>query len=323
MKINFKLLCLASALIGSAALSTTALAQIGGVNLQPSYTNGGNVDIGWGLMKAQTKIKAVRIEIDTGAFGFNLDAHSRIIKEAIDQANITKVVITYHDKSCLGCDDATKLQNGARFFVNNRTKLYLGNPKIRINLFNEWGSHNISSTNWANQINAAVKIIRDAGISDRLIADVPGLGQGAIRGANGIKQVTDTRVVPSMHLYSTCYDAGAKVDSELIAAGLTAADKDDGWGRCKTKYMQALVRSGRGFFMGEFGTRQAGDKISEAFYKDIITAGKSYGDIYAWAWNGDGGDMNMASPTFQPYVVNSPKTYSKSGYFNEVYAFLP
>ena len=35
-----------------------------GVNLQPSYYNGGAVNFGWGLMKQFTNIKTVRIEIE-------------------------------------------------------------------------------------------------------------------------------------------------------------------------------------------------------------------------------------------------------------------
>ena len=35
-----------------------------GVNLQPSYYNNGNPNFGWSLMKQQTKIITVRIEIE-------------------------------------------------------------------------------------------------------------------------------------------------------------------------------------------------------------------------------------------------------------------
>ena len=35
-----------------------------GVNLQPSYYNGGAVNFGWGLMKQFANIKTVRIEIE-------------------------------------------------------------------------------------------------------------------------------------------------------------------------------------------------------------------------------------------------------------------
>ena len=35
-----------------------------GANLQPSYYNGGNVNFGWSLMKTDTKIKTLRLEIE-------------------------------------------------------------------------------------------------------------------------------------------------------------------------------------------------------------------------------------------------------------------
>lgn len=324
MRINLKLLCLASALIGSAVISTSALA-IGGVNLQPSYYNGGNVNVGWALMAANPKIKAVRIEIDRGAFNFNLSAHTRIIDEALSRSNIQKVIITYHDSTCLGCSDGTKLNAAANFFKNNQTALRLSNAKIRINLFNEWGGHNLAGVTWGNNINNAIGIIRNAGINRTIIVDAPGLGQGAVRAAAGLKQVTHSAVVPSMHIYQSCYDEGSKSDADLIAAGLTPADKGTGLGECLPKYMNALVAAGRGMVMGEFGTRhpKPEDNASINTYKGLITHGRGLGDIYAWAWNGDGERSNMVQPTWKNNPTAAESAFIKAGYFAEVYSYLP
>src|SRR5262245_16042723 len=50
-----------------------------GVNLQPSYYFGGNVDLGWEVMKKYPNIKSVRIEIEAGQ-----EANAqRWIKEAV------------------------------------------------------------------------------------------------------------------------------------------------------------------------------------------------------------------------------------------------
>lgn len=320
-------------LLGAAAVSLASISSsvfaIGGVNLSPSYTNGGNVGVGWGLMSQQTKIKAVRVEVDPKGWNFSLAAHGRIIQEAINQANITKIIVTYHDSGCLGCDDTAKLTAAATWLVNNKAALHLTDPKVRINLFNEWGGHQISSTAWANAVNSAVKIIRAGGLTNRLIADVPGLGQESIRGANGIKLVTDTNVVPSMHLYGSCYDEGSKNSAEVQAAGLTASDVST-LGQCQTKYMNRLIAAGRGFLIGEYGTRQSGN--SDSTYLGMVTTGRASGDVYAWAWNGDGGSMSMVGQGFKSYqsgnlnnFVNGQDSYgyTLSGYFNEVYPYLP
>ncbi len=76
----------------TAAVSTNLTAGLGnGVNLQPSYYNGGNPNFGWSLMKQQTKIKTVRIEIEPG---YVSQAKSWIAQA---KSNGYAVIATYHE----------------------------------------------------------------------------------------------------------------------------------------------------------------------------------------------------------------------------------
>src|SRR5581483_1106978 len=70
-----------------------------GVNLQPSYYNSGNVNFGWSLMKANPKIKTVRIEIEP-------TVSITTVKSWISQAksNGYNIICTYHKASVLGSD---------------------------------------------------------------------------------------------------------------------------------------------------------------------------------------------------------------------------
>src|ERR1700742_5148361 len=109
--------CEKSAVSGTAALTANSVAaqpqvitpalSIGlgdGVNLQPSYYNSGNVNFGWSLMKANTKIKTVRIEIEP-------TVSLTTVKSWISQArsNGFAVIATYHKATVLGSDNVNDL----------------------------------------------------------------------------------------------------------------------------------------------------------------------------------------------------------------------
>lgn len=84
--------------------TTSTFGLIGnGVNLQPSYYNNGNCDLGWTLMKQNTKIQTVRIEVEPG----QVVNAKRWISEA--KSNGYKVIITYHKSSVLGSDSTSEL----------------------------------------------------------------------------------------------------------------------------------------------------------------------------------------------------------------------
>jgi len=142
--------------IGS-LLAVEAAVSGNGVNLQPSYYNGGNVQFGWDLMKQYNKIKTVRIEIEPDV---NIETAKSWIKGAT--SNGINVIATYHKYTILGSDDVNELLNAANWWKQNWANLASAGP-FTINMINEWGSHNLSPGALADGYNRAIDIVRGAG----------------------------------------------------------------------------------------------------------------------------------------------------------------
>jgi mannan endo-1,4-beta-mannosidase len=268
-----------------------------GVNLQPSYYNNGNPDFGWSLMKTQSKIKTVRIEIEPGY----VTQATGWISGAI--ANGYTVIATYHKYKVLGSDDAAELTAAANWWKTNYATLSAAGPII-INLMNEWGSHNITADAYATAYNNAIAIVRTV-YSGNIIIDIPGYGQEtataacAVKGCNaGQTKITDPKIILSAHIYPGGYN-------QAKGRYMIKTDLDD------------LASANRTCIIGEFGN----DGGSGADWSGIVDyASTKKWAILAWAWNGDGGTMNMVSP---PWVTNSSATaFTLSPYFNIVYTKL-
>ena len=263
-----------------------------GVNLQPSYYNGGNPNFGWTLMKQNTKIKTVRIEIEPD----KVTQAKSWISQA--KSNGYTIIATYHKASVLGSDNASELTAAANWWKTNYSALGGG---FTINLMNEWGSHNISPSSFASAYNSAISIVRQV-YSGKIIIDIPGWGQETATAACAVKgctsgqtKITDTNIILSAHIYPGAYNQGK--------------------GRyCNTSDIDDLASAGRSCILGEFGN-QGG---SGADWSGIVDYAKSKGwTIIGWAWNGDGGSMNMVTPS---WASNGGATsFSKGSYFNVVY----
>jgi mannan endo-1,4-beta-mannosidase len=125
-----------------------------GVNLQPSYYNSGNVNFGWSLMKSNTKIKTVRIEIEP-------TVSITTVKSWISQArsNGFSVIATYHKASVLGSDNVSDLLAAANWWKANYSSLASAGS-FTVNLMNEWGDHNLTASAYASAYNQAIPIVR-------------------------------------------------------------------------------------------------------------------------------------------------------------------
>jgi mannan endo-1,4-beta-mannosidase len=285
----------ASAFIALAGATSVSVAgEFGnGVNLQPSYYNNGNVNMGWSLMKANTKIKSVRIEIEPGK-----ETQGKTwIAQA--KSNGYKVIATYHKSSVLGSDSASELATAGTWWKNNYSNLAAAGS-IFVNVSNEWGSHNISSNAFASAYNTAISSVRSK-YSGRIIVDIPGWGQetataaAAIKGTNGTK-INDTYIVPSIHAYPGAWNQGKN-------AWLAKSDVDD------------LGSAGRGVLIGEFGSLGS---TGSSDWSGIVDYAKGKGyDVLGWAWNGDGGSMNMVTPSWSSNATAT--SFSKSSYFSVIY----
>jgi len=263
-----------------------------GVNLQPSYYNNGNVNMGWSLMKSKANIKSVRIEIEPGK-----ETQGKTwIAQA--KSNGYTVIATYHKSSVLGSDSTSELAAAGTWWKNNYSNLAAAGS-IFVNVSNEWGSHNITSNAYASAYNSAISSVRSK-YSGRIVIDIPGWGQetataaAAIKGTAGTK-INDTYIVPSIHAYPGAWNQGKN-------AWLAKSDVDD------------LGSAGRGVLIGEFGNGGSGSSD----WSGIVDYAKGKGyNVLGWAWNGDGGSMNMVTPS---WASNATATsFSTSSYFSVVY----
>ena len=267
-----------------------------GVNLQPSYYNNGNVNFAWDLMKQNARIKTLRLEIEPFV---NLDQVKAWISAAV--TNGYDLIATYHDYSVLGSDDAADLASAANWWKNNYATLRQAGS-FTINLMNEWGSHNISASAYADAYNVAIGTVRQV-YKGWIIIDCPGWGQetatavAAIKGTAGSK-INDSMVILSMHVYPNGWN-------QAHNHALQTADVDE------------LATSNRPCIIGEFGSMPMG----QADWAGIVEYAKTKKwAVLGWCWNGDGGIMNMMSPSWSDDATAS--TFSPSGYFATVYDHL-
>ena len=283
---------LAAAVIFGASI---AFAASNGVNLQPSYYNGGNVNFGWSLMNSKSNIKTVRIEIEPGS--------ETQAKTWISQAksNGKAVIATYHHWPDNGSDSASALTTAGNWWKSNYSALSSAGS-FQVNLMNEWGSHNQTSNTYASAYNTAISLVRSK-YSSNIIIDIPGWGQEtvtateAVKGTNGTK-INDSNITLSAHIYPGAWNQRNnhwETAADLNTMGST---------------------SGRGCMLGEFGTGSG-----SADWSGIVTNCKNAGwSVLGWAWNGDGGSLNMVSPSWSSSPTAT--SFSTNSYFTTIYAKL-
>jgi len=267
-----------------------------GVNLQPSYYNNGNVTFGWPYMKQYDKIKTVRIEIEPD----RVSQGKEWIRQA--QSNGYHVIATYHKCAVLGSNDPNELLQAANWWKENYATLS-SSGSFTINLMNEWGNHDITVNEYSIAYNNAIKIIRQV-YPGLLLIDIPGWGQetsiatAAIIGKNNVR-ISDKYIVLSAHIYPK------------------------GWNQIKGRFLERsdideLNSTGKPCIIGEFGGLVESGPVDVA---DLVTYAKSLGwSAIGWAWNGDGGELNMVSPSW-PKDPN-PSSFSQSPYWNRIYDLL-
>ncbi len=282
-------------LLCSASSGWAAPAFGDGVNLQPSYYADGRPNLGWKLMKRYEKIKTVRIEIEPDKAGQ--------AKEWIAQAHAHgyAVIATYHKFSALGSDDISELLTAAEWWRRHYAGLSASGP-VTVNLMNEWGSHALTPAAYANAYNDAISVVRKV-YSGPIVIDVPGWGQETAVAADAVKgrkgaAIADPGIILSVHVYPAAWNRALKHP-------LRASDLDD------------LESAGRPCIIGEFGSEGSG----KADWAGIVAHAKKKGwPVLGWAWNGDGGGMNMVAPSWsgEPHAAS----FTPGPYFDSIYSRL-
>jgi mannan endo-1,4-beta-mannosidase len=152
----------AGAAIGTGLVASTSSAMAvrasfgDGVNLQPSYYCSGDQNLGWGLMNKYPDIQTVRIEIEPDEQASIGDA-KRWISEA--NANGYEVIATYHNYEDIGSGDPQALYDAAQWWRNNHNTLAEAGS-FTVNLMNEWGSHDVTASEYASAYNSAISTVR-------------------------------------------------------------------------------------------------------------------------------------------------------------------
>eukprot|EP01123_Difflugia_compressa_P004477 TRINITY_DN15903_c0_g1_i1.p1 TRINITY_DN15903_c0_g1~~TRINITY_DN15903_c0_g1_i1.p1 ORF type:complete len:278 (-),score=42.02 TRINITY_DN15903_c0_g1_i1:51-884(-) len=261
-----------------------------GVDLQPSYYNGGSVTFGWDLMHQYKQITTVRIEIEPFV---NIDQAVSWIREANTQGY--NVIATYHRYQDNGSDDPNALMNGANWWVQNWDKLK--DVNFTVNLMNEWGSHNQNSDTYSNAYNNAISKVRQV-YSGPIIIDIPGWGQETRVASEASPKIKDQSIIFSAHIYPNGWNQGA-------GHSVQPGDMDE------------LKNTGRHCIIGEFGPGSGPVDVSA-----VVSHAKQIGflGVIGWAWNGDGGSLNMCTPSWSQNARAS--SYSQTSYFYEIMNLL-
>src|SRR5258708_6043421 len=282
-----------------APLASTITSGLGnGVNLQPSYYAPGTVDLGWQLMKPQSKIKSVRIEIEPG----QEKNAQRWIREAVN--NGYTVIATYHKYTApLGTDNDAELMAAEDWWGANYANLRSCGA-FTINLMNEWGSHNITAQHFATAYNQALQQLRTI-YKGPVVIDLPGYGQEPQVAATAVSGIADRNIILSMHVYP-------EASNDQKKRGIATTDLDE------------LAATGLGCMIGEFGDS---GKKQKTKWQDIVAYAKQIGwPVCGWAWNGDGTKtpdgkgMNMIEPQYGKLPAG--QQYAQTGYFNTIYNLL-
>lgn len=291
------------AALSAAAAPAGALSLGDGVNIQTAYYNGGRPAVNWAQMKQSDKegrIRTIRIEIEPSK---PLEGKS-FIAQAHEQGYA--VIATYHKVAALGSDDTRELMAAANWWRAHYADLRKAGP-FTINVMNEWGSHDLAPDQYARAYNEAIGVVRGV-YAGPIIVDIPGWGQetavaacavkGAASGCANASTLDDKNIVLSAHVYPSAWNR---------AKG-RALRKDD---------LDDLASAGRPCLIGEFGSKAQGG----ADWSGIVDHAKRLGwPVIGWAWNGDGGDMNMVSPSWakQPDAA----TFLPNDYFGVIYTKL-
>ncbi|MDA8141364.1 MAG: cellulase family glycosylhydrolase [Desulfobacteraceae bacterium] len=257
-----------------------------GVNLQPSYYNSGNVNMGWSLMKQYSGIKSVRIEIEPD----RVSQAVTWIREADN--NGYRIIATYHKANVLGSDNTSDLNAAANWWRSNYSVLR-GGGEFLINLMNEWGSHNLSAAAFASAYNNAISTVRQV-YSGTIIIDIPGWGQETHIAANAAASINDRNIAFSVHIYPGAWN---QVQNRYL----------------NTSDLDVLGNAGRPCLVGEFGSKTSGS----ADWSALVDRAKAKGwPVMGWCWNGDGGEMNMVTPSWAQNATAT--TFSASAYMPSI-----
>lgn len=220
-------------------------------------------------------------------------------------------VLEVHDVT--GKDDANLLLNSAKYFAEIKSALIGHEDTVIINIANEWQG-NANTSSWESAYIAAVKAIRDAGLTHCIMCDAGGWGQGYVTVRDGGSAVLasdpERNVMFSVHMYGTAGGSSTVIKSVI-----------DG---IMTRNLCLVI--------GEFGYKHSDGEVDEAYIMEYCKEVQI--GWLAWSWYGNGSpveylDMSSAnvggtlSADWGAVVVNGKNGWKETSKVCSVYTDAP
>ncbi len=218
----------------------------------------------------------------------------------ISQCKAAKLVcvLEVHDSTGFGeSSGATNISNAANYWASSDIKNAIVGQEdyVIINIANEPYGNNTSATTYTSETSAAIKTIRNAGLTHLIMVDAPAWGQDwqyVMRDNAATIFAADSlsNTLFSVHMYEV-YNSASVVQN----------------------YLTTFQAKGYALIVGEFGTENNGNNVDEA---SILQYTQQMGIGYmGWSWSGNGSccvpldiaiNWNPASlSTWGDFLINS------------------
>lgn len=180
-------------------------------------------------------------------------------------------VLEVHDSTGFGDDGgATNISNAANYWASADIKnAIIGQEDyVIVNIANEPYGNNVSSSTFVNEVSAAIKTIRNAGLTHLIMVDGPNWGQDY----NGIMRDNASTIFNADMQGNTMFSVHMY---EVYNNPTTIRN-----------YLTGFQSKGRALVIGEFGTENNGKDVDEV---SILQIAQSMGIGYiGWSWSGNG-----------------------------------
>lgn len=191
----------------------------------------------------------------------------------ISQCKAAKLVcvLEVHDSTGFGeSSAATNISNAANYWASSDIKNAIVGQEdyVIINIANEPYGNNTSATTYTSETSAAIKTIRNAGLTHLIMVDAPAWGQDwqyVMRDNAATIFAADSlsNTLFSVHMYEV-YNSASVVQN----------------------YLTTFQAKGYALIVGEFGTENNGNNVDEA---SILQYTQQMGIGYmGWSWSGNG-----------------------------------
>ncbi len=191
----------------------------------------------------------------------------------ISQCKAAKLVcvLEVHDSTGFGeSSAATNISNAANYWVSSDIKnAIIGQEDyVIVNIANEPYGNNTSAATYTSETSAAIKTLRNAGLTHLIMVDAPAWGQdwqNIMRDNAATIFAADSlsNTVFSVHMYEV-YNNATTIQN----------------------YLTSFQAKGFALIVGEFGTENNGNNVDEA---SILQITQQMGIGYmGWSWSGNG-----------------------------------